>query len=75
MPDKLFSCIAITLALTCLFFATASTSQEQQGPSEEPPPISPSGRPEYTKKKLPNETFKPSEKISEDFPVPFPVDI
>lgn len=75
MLDKFFSCITTTSAFLCFFVATASMAQEQQVPSEEPPPISSSGRPEYAKKKLPNETFKPSEKISEDFPVPFPVDI
>jgi hypothetical protein len=31
--------------------------------------------PEHQVKPLPNDTFKPSEKVSEDFPVPFPVDI
>ena len=50
-------------------------AQEQQDIGEEPPPIPAGGRPEYNPKKLPNDTFKPSEKISEDFPVPFPVDI
>lgn len=74
MLDK-FIRIATMSGFLCLFAATASVAQEQQAPSEEPPPISSSGRPEYAKKKLPNETFKPSEKISEDFPVPFPVDI
>ena len=75
MLDKFFTRTATTLAFLCCFVATASMAQEQQAPREEPPPISSSGRPEYAKKKLPNETFKPSEKISEDFPVPFPVDI
>lgn len=32
-------------------------------------------KPELTRRALPTDTFKPSEKISEDFPVPFPVDI
>lgn len=30
---------------------------------------------EYARRKLPADTFKPSEEISEDYPVPFPVDI
>lgn len=34
-----------------------------------------SDRPEFTRRSLPSDTFKPSEEISEDFPVPFPVDI
>ena len=32
-------------------------------------------RPEYRQRSLPADTFTPSEEISEDFPVPFPVDI
>jgi len=32
-------------------------------------------RPEFTRRSLPADTFKPTEEISEDFPVPFPVDI
>ena len=75
MLDKFFSSITTTSALLCFFVATAGMAQEQLAPSEAPPPLSSSGRPEYATKKLPNETFKPSEKISEDFPVPFPVDI
>lgn len=34
-----------------------------------------SERPEFTRRSLPADTFKPTEEISEDFPVPFPVDI
>lgn len=34
-----------------------------------------SERPEFTRRSLPSDTFKPTEEISEDFPVPFPVDI
>lgn len=32
-------------------------------------------KPEFTPRPLPADTFKPSEEVSEDFPVPFPVDI
>ena len=32
-------------------------------------------RPEYRRRSLPTDTFKPSEDISEDFAVPFPSDI
>ncbi len=31
--------------------------------------------PEHRVRPLPFDTFKPSEEISEDYPVPFPVDI
>ena len=74
MPARLIILIT-TVALIAYLVCGAVLAQEQQSPGEEPPPIASGGRPEYTKKKLPNETFKPSEKISEDFPVPFPVDI
>ncbi len=32
-------------------------------------------RPEYRTRSLPQDTFKPSERVSEDYPVPFPEDI
>ena len=75
MPVRLINLTTTVTVITCLMLGAAATAQEQQAPGEEPPPIASGGRPEYTKKKLPSETFKPSEKISEDFPVPFPVDI
>lgn len=75
MRDKLRRLmLASALGFVCSV-PGALFAQDQQTPSEEPPPIPAGGRPEYTKKQLPNETFKPSERISEDFPVPFPVDI
>ena len=74
MPARLIILLTTVALIACLVCG-AVLAQEQQSPGEEPPPIASGGRPEYTKKKLPNETFKPSEKISEDFPVPFPVDI
>ena len=75
MPARLIILLTTAALIACLVCSAAVLAQEQQSPDEEQPPIAPGGRPEYTKKKLPNETFKPSEKISEDFPVPFPVDI
>ena len=32
-------------------------------------------QPELTRRALPTDIFKPSEQVSEDYPVPFPVDI
>ncbi|MEQ8231527.1 MAG: hypothetical protein RLW61_03685 [Gammaproteobacteria bacterium] len=32
-------------------------------------------RPEHRQRKLPDDVFKPSEEVGEDYPVPFPVDI
>jgi hypothetical protein len=39
------------------------------------PPAAERENPEYSRRTLPADTFKPSEEISEDFAVPFPVDI
>jgi hypothetical protein len=40
-----------------------------------PPPDDNPDRREYRVQSLPNDTFNPSEKVQEDFPVPFPEDI
>ena len=64
--------IAVVLVVVPLNTAAQDSARENQ---EAPPPKPSTGNPEYKIKKLPNDTFKPSEKISEDFPVPFPVDI
>lgn len=42
-----------------------------------PPPATPENteRPEYRARSLPTDTFKPSEQVVEDYPVPFPEDI
>ncbi len=42
-----------------------------------PPPAAPESteRPEYRARSLPTDTFKPSEQVVEDYPVPFPEDI
>lgn len=68
--------IIIGLATCVLLLSNNSVAQQNAQPNQEaPPPIPSAGSAEYKIKKLPNDTFKPSEKISEDFPVPFPVDI
>ena len=64
--------LSVVMSVTPIFLA-AQTGDDSE--AETPPPIPSSGNPEYKIKSLPNDTFKPSEKISEDFPVPFPVDI
>ena len=64
--------IAAALVAVPLNSAAQNTPRQNQ---EAPPPRPSADNPEYKIKKLPNDTFKPSEKISEDFPVPFPVDI
>lgn len=60
------------VVVTCSFCVQAQT------PTQSPPPregTTEKEKPELTRRSLPTDTFKPSEEISEDFPVPFPVDI
>jgi hypothetical protein len=65
----------------CLFLLCSvcgASAWAQQGQTAAPPPGSgqaESERPEYRARSLPSDTFKPSEKVQEDFPVPFPEDI
>ncbi|MCB1749879.1 MAG: hypothetical protein KDK06_22095 [Gammaproteobacteria bacterium] len=54
-----------------LAVAAPTAGAADQAPPPEPPP----DHPEHRFRPLPEDTFKPSEEISEDFPVPFPVDI
>lgn len=70
--------VALSIFFAVIIFALPGLSAAQTNTTSEnetPPPIPSSGNPEYKIKSLPNDSFKPSEKISEDFPVPFPVDI
>ena len=55
--------IGSLLLLTGIVFADDSGSI-----SQEP-------RPEDKKSSIPDDTFSPSESVSEDYPVPFPTDI
>lgn len=67
------------LAIGLLLLACATSSVAQAPTTKPPPTIAPvpedSEKPELKRRALPADTFKPSEAISEDFPVPFPVDI
>jgi len=60
--------------LACLLALYAALVVAQQPPA---PTLTPQDteRPEYRARRLPSDTFKPSEKVQEDFPVPFPEDI
>jgi hypothetical protein len=68
-------------ASTIFLLALVATSglRLQAQTSLEPPPPTASAteerKPEATRHSLPTDTFKPSEEVSEDYPVPFPVDI
>lgn len=69
---KLIGLIIFSLVLT------TSVRAQQSDSEEAPAPISQAAErdgAEYKFRPLPADTFKPSEKISEDYPVPFPVDI
>lgn len=63
------------LFLSLLFLPTAFAQNSELPPSSGPPVPDDAEKPELTRRALPTDTFKPSEQVSEDFPVPFPVDI
>ncbi len=73
MPNKTL----IFGLLVCLFgyAANAQTPAEKDPRSGYEAPESEAEKPEHSVRPLSTDTFKPSEEISEDFPVPFPVDI
>lgn len=54
-----------------LLLVLGAAVQAADAPAPDPDPE----RPEYRARGLPSDTFKPSEKVQEDFPVPFPEDI
>ncbi len=57
---------------SALLLATTVTLADEPAA---PAPDDNAERPEYRARSLPNDTFNPSEKVQEDFPVPFPEDI
>ena len=57
------------------FVAMAESSPPSKRPTSPQGPVAESEKPELTRRSLPTDTLNPSEKVSEDFPVPFPVDI
>jgi hypothetical protein len=66
--------IGLGLILFIVSTLVVGQSKEEQDRAQEAPELK-SGNPEYSHRSLPADTFKPSEEISEDYPVPFPVDI
>ena len=52
---------------------SAPAAQSSSTPST-PEPATSNG-PEYRTRAMPTDTFKPSEKVSEDYPIAFPADI
>ncbi|HCU88405.1 MAG TPA: hypothetical protein DGR97_00585 [Gammaproteobacteria bacterium] len=71
MHNKAF---IVGLALIIICAPAFSQTNEEQERGNQTSDIQ-DEKPEYTRRSLPADTFRPSEEISEDFPVPFPVDI
>lgn len=61
----------MTRVLMALMLLLGAAVEAADTPAPAPDPE----RPEYRARELPKDTFKPSEKVQEDFPVPFPEDI
>jgi hypothetical protein len=68
--------LGILMFILCTTCAAGAWSQQGQAAAPPPGAGAPEPeRPEYRARSLPSDTFKPSEKVQEDFPVPFPEDI
>ncbi len=67
----------LSLALVSLVLSPAAFAQQtpQPPPAPAPPPETAPEGPGYRARALPTDTFKPSEQVSEDYPVVFPADI
>jgi hypothetical protein len=67
------------LLFCCVLLCTEVALTAEPAPAAAAPTEQPAAddrtRPERQFRPLPADTFTPSEEISEDFPVPFPVDI
>lgn len=65
------------LALALWAISPMGFAQQTPQPPPPPPPAvePPPQGPEYRARSLPTDTFKPSERVSEDYPVAFPADI
>ena len=61
------------MMLLALLFAPPVMAQKYD--PQDDPTADEEALPEHRARQLPADTFQPSEEISEDFPVPFPVDI
>lgn len=77
MPNKIRDAAYVATLVAALTLFDSAPWQIAQAAEEDQPEsnTNASPRPENTPRPLPADTFKPSEEISEDFPVPFPVDI
>lgn len=68
-------CLNLMLVISFLVGLNTVHAQDQADAQTRKTEEQVSRLPKYKARPLPTDTFKPSEKISEDFPVPFPVDI
>jgi len=67
--------VKLLLILSLMSLSNALAQDSTKPPPSGPPIPTDAEKPELTRRALPTDTFKPSEQVSEDFPVPFPVDI
>ncbi len=70
------TCRRLAPLVVALTLIAATPALAQQAPQGAPPQTQPDPeRPEYRARRLPTDVFRPSEKVQEDVPVPFPEDI
>ena len=66
------SAVLLSVMLTWSYPSTSAEEDEQLPSGHQ---LDQETKPEHRVRPLPADTFKPTEEISEDYPVPFPVDI
>jgi hypothetical protein len=59
----------------CMGLMLACGAVQAAEPSTASPPPRPPDRAEYRPHDLPDDVFKPSEEVSDDYPIAFPTDI
>ena len=68
MLDSKIFYIPTLLALVIALSTTSAVAKDSEK-------VAPQTRPEDKRTSIPDDTFTPSESVSEDYPVPFPTDI
>ena len=68
MPDNKKIAKSVVYGMIILNFTFPLMAEENEDKTNAP-------RPEERKSSIPDDTFSPSESVSEDYPVPFPTDI
>jgi hypothetical protein len=67
--------LCVVLLSLMLSWSNPSTAIEEEERLSTGHELNQETKPEHRVRPLPADTFKPTEEISEDYPVPFPVDI